>query len=387
MTNADAGRAIRRLTLAERVERVGAALSALSDPGGEAHRRLLDELPAATGFSTESVRAGLGLALAEFNWTGLRRLVEGELGAEAERAAARAPASTAVIPAGAIPMPTFESLAAPLVLGSPVRIRPGSRDPVSARVFADAVASQDASLGAAISIVDFDHADESAARAFLDADAVIAFGGDATIAHLRRMSRPSCRFVAYGHRLSVAVVSGQADAEVAAAIARDVSHWDQLGCLSPLALYVTEDADGWSDLLAAGLERLASDWPRGTIPMEAALATRHARDEAALRQAADPATRVLSGRDWTVVREADATWRSAPLHRFIRVHPLAGLDALEGALAPVASFLSSVAAPLALHSRLSGFGFRRCLPGDLQAPPMHWNHDGIGTLRPLLPST
>jgi hypothetical protein len=91
-----------------------------------------------------------------------------------------------------------------------------------------------------------------------------------------------------------------------------------------------------------------------------------------------------------VVREAEAALRDAPLHRFARVHPAAGIDAALGALRTDAAHLAGVAlagfgaagAPLA--AALAELGASRvCAPGELQAPPLAWHRNNLGVLQPL----
>ena len=123
-----------------------------------------------------------------------------------------------------------------------------------------------------------------------------------------------------------------------------------------------------------------------------AAAIHHEREEARLRSAAGQEVHVYASDDtgWTVVSEADSQWRATPLHRFVRVYPVAGLEALSGALSPLSAYLSSVA--------LAGFGAQRdtvthkilelgasrvCIPGALQTPPLGWHHDGRPLLLPL----
>jgi len=97
------------------------------------------------------------------------------------------------------------------------------------------------------------------------------------------------------------------------------------------------------------------------------------------------------GTSWTVVAEGDASWRGTPLHRFVRVHPVEGLDALDAALRPVARHLSSVAVAAAddethraIGARAAAAGASRvCAPGRMQAPPLDWPHDGRLLLAPL----
>ena len=102
-------------------------------------------------------------------------------------------------------------------------------------------------------------------------------------------------------------------APVLEALAQDVSLWDQLGCLSPVAVYALGDPDGWARGLAEALADWASRVPRGEVPLEAAAATQRERDGAELRRGLDDQIDLHTGRDWTVVREAHADWRKRQL--------------------------------------------------------------------------
>ena len=91
-----------------------------------------------------------------------------------------------------------------------------------------------------------------------------------------------------------------------------------------------------------------------------------------------------------VVREIDREPRPAPLHRFVRVHPVAGAAELLEAVAPYGRHLAGVAIEGFgaqtddLARGLLGLGASRvCAPGQLQAPPLGWPQDGQGVLAPL----
>jgi hypothetical protein len=204
--------------------------------------------------------------------------------------------------------------------------------------------------------------------------------------------------VRHGHRLSVAVLgagasAGDALAHAADALALDVALWDQQGCLSPVALYVLGTGRvpaGLLDALADAFERTAARLPRGRLDAAAAARLAHERDIAELRAAADPAVALRSGPGFTLVAEPDARFRGSPLHRFLRIHPVAGPEALLAALAGLAPHLAAVGCaglgPLAarLAPELAGLGASRVCPlGSLQAPPLAWCHDQQGVLLPL----
>ncbi|HEU4429721.1 MAG TPA: acyl-CoA reductase, partial [Myxococcota bacterium] len=331
-------------------------------------------------------------------WTAgaFAELVERELRVTPGRSASGFPL-TAVVLGGAIPMPSALQLIAPLALGSPVIARPGSHDLVTARAVKDALAALDAALGACLEVVAFPHADRDAMEALAAADCVVATGSDAAVAAIRALTQPWQRFVGYGHRFSVAALGRDAPlSEACAAAARDVSLWDQLGCLSPIALY----AVGWRweeralllDALAAALEELRKRWPAGRVSTEARARRADELATCELRAAAtgDVELRRGAGGAWALLAERDPAFRGSSLHRTLRVHFVEDLDGMCANLAPVARHLASAgiagfsSAEPELRSRLAELGASRICPaGAMQAPPISWCNDGQGVLLPL----
>jgi len=380
------------------VEALGRALERLRDPGSAERRELEAGLPEATGFAPATVRAGLDRALAGWTVRSLRELVADELERGGKARLATGFPVTAVLLGGAVPTPTLLALAAPLVLGSAVLTRPSSHDPVTAAVFARALAAEDALIGAALEVTSFPHDDAPAMGALLSAECVVAFGSDETMRSVAGRISPAQRLVLHGHRLSVAVLgegahSGAALDAAADALALDVALWDQQGCLSPVALFVlgVESVPvALLDRLAAAFERAAARLPRGRTQLDAAAAVAHERDTAELRAAAGESVRVRSGPAFTLVAEPDARFRGSPLERFLRIHPARDAAALRAALAPLGPHLAAVGvaglrAPAGgLEAELAGLGVSRICPlGAMQAPPLAWCHDGRGVLLPL----
>ena len=78
-----------------------------------------------------------------------------------------------------------------------------------------------------------------------------------------------------------------------------------------------------------------------------------------------------AGSSWTVIAEADSRFRPAPLHRFVRVHPIAGAPGLLEALTPVRHHLVSVGVGGFGDCR-SGLGSRSPARRDLPAFPSTW---------------
>ncbi len=259
----EAGAKLRRRPARETLDALARVVDGWSDPSGAWRHALETELPGATGFSAPMVRAGLARGLDAWSGDALRELVAREIGTPERLDSARARMAagfdvTAVLLAGSIPMPTLVSLLAPLALRSPVLAKSASRDPVTPRLLARSLAETDAELAQCLEIVDIPGADAERTGALLEADCVVATGSDETISAVRARVQPDRRLVVRGHRVSVAALGAASNGDaaledVAARLALDVALWDQLGCLSPIAVYVVgEDA---ADRVAAALAR------------------------------------------------------------------------------------------------------------------------------------
>lgn len=398
-----AGHALRERPLPEIVESLSAVLEGWRDPASRWRSELERQLPEAAGFAPETLRRGLDVGLEHWSGDALRELVERELGGVEEPRGPRIAGfrNTAVVLAGSIPMPSLLALLTPLLLRSPVLAKPASRDPLTPSLVARSVTEVDAQLGACLAVADFRGDDLACTHALLHAECVVAMGSDETLARIGAALPPGRRLVAHGHRLSIAVLGEEAThgpelANVASALALDTALWDQLGCLSPVAVYVVggerDASERTASALAAALERAEARWPAGRIEPAAAASRAHEIELARMRAAAGSAVSLhedAAGR-WAVVGEGDAQLRSAPLHRFLRVQPVKDLAALESALQPLARHLAGVAlagfgpASAAAETLLAGLGASRiCAPGRLQAPPLGWRRDRQPILLPL----
>jgi len=378
---------LHELTQGERVAAIGRVLDAWSDAASPLRRRLLDEHPRASGLSPANLAAGLELALATWDGAALERLVAAE-------AAGAAPLTgiTGVVHGGVLPMPTLLDALAPLVLGSPVLAKPTARDPVTPRLVAASVAELAPELGDCIAVADVRRGDAAALTAILAARRVVVTGGDQAVAAVATRLPPGTALIPHGHKLSVAILGASTTLEDAAArLAIDVSLWDQLGCLSPVACWVVGGparARAFARALADALEAREAVAPRGEVDAAAEAWIAAERSEAELRAAAGREIGLHAGRAWTVVAEAEAAPRPAPLHRFVRVHPIGEAADLPRVLAPLRPHLAGLAhAGLDLDAACAlarAIGATRAAPfGELQAPPLDWARDGLGVLASL----
>ena len=247
----------------------------------------------------------------------------------------------------------------------------------------------------------------------IQADAVIAFGSDATMAELRAKLRWDQKFLAHGHAVSFLWVAhpDQLITVQARACAIDVLTYDQLGCLSPQAIYVPvrTDMEALGNQLAEALE-WGSRRPPGNgladfrtrrngtrprpVPGGYGLPKRPLGTAARIAEARDMAY-ALGHRvwhpphlGWTVIHDPEPEFQPSPLHGVIYLRAVAE-SRLRSALAPVAGKISTIGvvgmlAP-ALRKIFTDLGATRfCRAGRMQFPPLTWHHDGRAPLADLV---
>ncbi len=158
------------------------------------------------------------------------------------------------------------------------------RDDELARAFAATLAEERPEFGAAIDARAWRGDDAAAARAQLgNADAVVAYGRDTTLAAIRAQLHPGARFIPFGHRTSVGYVAREtldedARARAAAyAVARQTLLYDGEGCLSLHAVFVERDGrlapSAFARGVAAACEDVAVEFPAGYDDAGPAVAT------------------------------------------------------------------------------------------------------------------
>jgi hypothetical protein len=344
----------------EAVRRVRALIEGarrIADASNELGRRARAELGVATGLSPE----GVELALVECLET---NVTDAEL---AGFCAGVEPARRAhVLLSANVFVAAHRAVALGLAGSASVQVRPSRREPVFARLLAEAAPRL------------FDVVTELAPE---PGDAVFAYGADETLETVRTTLPPGISFHAHGSGFGVAVVdASHATRETARALALDVAPFDQRGCLSPrMLIFVGSDAEAcvFAELVAAELATLAERVPLGTLdPDEAA-------DVARFRDAVTYAGRALSaGPGWVAVVAPEALV-AAPVGRNLALVPS---NAPERLLAPHASSIAALgyATSALLVERVSeALPFARSSAlGRMQRPPFDGPVDRRTTTHP-----
>ena len=392
------------------------AVSRWLDPYSRWRRLAERALPAITGYSAPMVRKGLPGYLATFRLENLWRMLESELGDPryldgfqprgrlGGRSRAYGPRLATHVFAGNVPGLAAQSLVAALLAKAACLGKAASEEPLFPALFAASLAEVDRRLGECLAIAWWPGGTEALeAVAFGRADAVIAYGSEATIGSIRARVPAETRFVAYNHKLSFGVVGREALAaeqvgETAARAAYDAAKYDQQGCLSPHLFYVERGGATQPRAFAAALARAMAaaeaGMPRGRLTLDEAAAIREARAAVEFRALDDGGVEVHAsegGTAWTVVYDEDPAFVASCLNRTVRVKPVDDVAAVPGLLAPVRRYLQTagVALPdarlVALADRLGRLGLDRVCPlGQMPDPSPGWHHDGRYNVLDLL---
>ena len=334
---------------------------------------------------------------------------------------------------GNIPGAGIHEVCAALLAGAGLIIKSASSEPLFFANFIRTLAEVDATVAARVAVVNFGRGDDAAMRELWAAcdGGVVAYGDDASIAALSGAAAAAAGgarpLAGFGSRLSGALVvpgASPSAAETAAdGLARDVTLFEQRGCLSPHHVFVVGDASearGFAARLARALERLAHRLPPpARLPLDAAAAIRALRERARWRALAQrpagarghdvalwegerviPAPGETPGAGmtesmtksmtWTVIYDGTADFSAAPGYRTVFVSALKSADELGERLGAAAGRLEAFAlsAPPDVSHRLDA-GLRRlgvtyvCEPGRMQSPPLDWLHGG-GAMLELL---
>lgn len=357
--------------------------------------------PAAPALSCAERARHLAAAAAPFDFLGpittdsLLGLVESELGHAGaldhfvphgvHRVRALAPATILHILSGNTPAAALQSLLRGLLLGSMNLCKLPDRGIPEVLTFLDSLPEP---LRAMVEIT------VALPEIWLDrADALIVFGSDETVEHFRRRSQPWQTFIAHGHKLSFGVIFDDPTLASVPGAARDVSIFDQQGCLSPHVFYVRESAaltaSSYARQLAAAMADYEAHTPRGALSVSEGNSIRTLREEVTFRAAnGEPLELHASpeGTAWTVIADHTAGFPSTPLNRVVFVKPLPEQPGRE--LARVQEHLSAcgvwpLTEPNVEAAMLLG-ATRICPIGNMQHPALTWHQDGQPVLTPLV---
>lgn len=306
--------------------------------------------------------------------------------------------------AGSVPGVTATSLIRALLVGSASLVKPGRGDLALPVLLARAIKNADPELGRCLAVAYWPASREDLTEGALqEADLVVVYGGDETLARVRGGVRSTTVVRAYRHRLGVAVVGREAlsgsvgSSASARAAAEAVAIFDQRGCVSPHVILVEEggevSAEEWARELAGALEALEGTLPSGDLSQAEGVALQQSRGSAEIEES--------MGRGWVLHGGEEAAWtvhflpgsglEPSCLNRMVRVIPIHGVEEMPRILAPWAPHLQTVGVAGLGEERgdlleaLSGLGVSRITSLEgVPWPPAWWHHDGHGPLQALV---
>lgn len=221
------------------------------------------------------------------------------------------------------------------------------------------------------------------------AKAWIVFGSDETIAHFRKLAGPQVIFEAHPHRVSLGLVFDDPSAQSAPLAAKDVSLFNQKGCLSPHDIYVAGDARIYAMKLAAEMARHEEHDPRAPVTTAEAAEISDLRANYRFRSASDIRVQIWESPGstaWTVIYEEDSWFAASCLNRVVFVKPLPENPA--EAIGPALSWLAAVGiwppTPENAEKAAALRPSRICPLGRMQLPSVTWHQEGRQILAPLV---
>ena len=311
--------------------------------------RATDAHPLSQGLSPENAKACMNQAIRPFNAVSLQAAVE---------IAQPLPESIGiVVPHGVFTTP-IEWTALALAGGSRVHLKAPERDPALVRTMVKLFSDE----GLPITC--------DTQRDLPPVDAIAAFGDDETIRSIED-AHPNIPVAGYGHRFSVAFVSGDIDL-AARCLALDVARYDTRGCMAPTAVFTTGDPTALCERIAEEMAQCEARWPRGVVAP--ALGPEWRRRMGLARVTG----RVWRQDQWAVTLTPADSFTPMALPRMVNVHTIEDASAFDLFFQPWRQWLSTCGTDLPNH-RPAGF-HRVCALGWMQAPSFPRNHDG----RPML---
>lgn len=379
------------------------------------HRRRMDALlPTVTGYDAEMVQLGLSGYLKTFRKPQLRRFLAEDFAnpaildsfqplAKGGFGRAFSPGVLGHIWAGNVPGLPLWSLVAGLLVKSGNLGKVSTSEPLFAGWFAEALAEVEPALAECIGIVWWRGGETELETALTaESDIILGYGSNEALAAIQARVPTGKRFLAYGHKVSFAIVSTAAlDTDKATATARlaayDVARYDQQGCYSPQMIYVEcggrVSPQKFAQFLSHELAAIEKKFPRRKLTITEANALASWRHDEEMKFGGE-----IFGDEtgsWTVsFHMAESNLMPSSLNRAIRVVGVERLADVPAMIAPFKSLLQTVgiaAAPehlFQLADALGNVGVTRiCALGDMTTPEAGWHHDGRFNLSDLVTIT
>lgn len=400
--------------LAQIIDIIDLTISRLLDRKDPYRRRLEQFLPIVTGYDQEMVRLGLTSYLKIFRKPQLLRFLSEDFANPAildsfqplpKGGLGRAfgPKILTHIWSGNVPgLPLWSLVAGILVKAGNIGKIP-TVEPIFASLFAQLFAEVEPELADCLAIVWWKGGNESSESLVInESDLVLGYGQNESLAAIQSRIPVTKRFLAYGNKISFAMVSSEAlnvskVCRTAKLLAYDVARYDQQGCYAPHMVFVERGTsvspERFAQYLAHELAVLEKKFPLRPLALAEANSIVSWRNNEEMT----PGGKVFfadSG-SWAVSYQVGGQFFSPScLNRTIRVIGIDTLSQVPAIVAPFSDLLQTVgiAAPPEALVRLAGplgeVGVTRIAAiGDMTSPEAGWHHDGRFNLLDLVKIT
>ncbi|HSU78960.1 MAG TPA: acyl-CoA reductase [Candidatus Angelobacter sp.] len=404
-----------QLSIHDIVEKVDQAIQKWLDPKYPQRQLAEALLPAITGYDAEMIRLELKRYMRNFRKKELLRFLDEELDQASMldefrprknggMSMAFGPSLIFHVFSGNVPGVQLWSLIMGLLVKSANLGKTASAEPLMPVLFCQSLAEVDPRLAESLAILPWKGGTAELEEPAIEAaEAVIVYGSNETVDHLKPNIPHHKRFLSYGHKISFSMIGQEALTadryyESIHRLAEDVSIYDQQSCLSPQLVFIETGGvvspKQAAEMLASELERYHLKRPRAALSNEEAMAIHSIRTKYGFETMSSDKGAVYSSREdtaWTVLFHEETGFEGSPLNRTIHVFAVDQLDEMFDHLSPYRPYLQSCGMAVkperlfTLARRLGEYGVDRISAlGEMNRARPGWHHDGQFNLLNLL---
>ncbi len=381
------------------LERVG---QRLTEPG-RYRDRILETMPAVTGFSRSMVEKGVdvleGLLSREvledrLACLGDRRALDGWTVSRGRPVRARPLGAICHVAAGNIFLGSVDSLVLGMITKNVNVLKISRQDPLFPFIFLEALIEEDREgrIASSIALTSWSHGNgEMMALAGSVFDGILLFGGEEAVKSYRQIASPGTEVLAFGPKLSWGLIreglERQDFDQAVRGFALDAALWEQRACTSCQNLFVVgqQQAREVAERLHAELTELEDGLPQSRIDIDEAVDIRKERERVFWQSHAEDRC-LFEGRGHTIILGKGADVIPSPLNRTVYVNAIDDWRQLcEGNLRHMAYYMSTAGVAAPPHEfdetlrALEPLGVLRfCLPGTMGlGADGEGTHDGV----------
>lgn len=337
-----------------------------SDPESSYRKRAQEALPELTGFSPEMIRLGLDELPGILDPRALRRKLNTELrgiphgpnaflsdvpGAEGHWYPI---GSVLHVLSGNVFLVAPGSLVEGILTGNVSILKMSSAETFFLPLFLESLKECDADgiVGSSVAAVDFPSSVRDVRDVFKrGVDGIVVWGGEDAVRGYRDGLPARTRFIVFGPKLSMALVTKKGLAETgfsdtARLLSREIAVWDQNACTAPQVCFVEglAEAEALLEALHGAMEGTLAELPPGRPAADAAVEIRKLRSIAEVAEARGGTKLRDSGADlnWTLFTDVEKVFEPSPLNRTLRLVPYDAFDDVVATVRPVRGYLQTV---------------------------------------------